>query len=103
MADDITIRLARDRSDYDSCVLLQKAVWGLSDLEITSAIQLIATTFAGALLQLAETADGTAVGFAYAFPALRGGGPHLHSDMLAVLSEYQERGVGVRLKWAQRD
>jgi predicted GNAT superfamily acetyltransferase len=29
--------------------------------------------------------------------------PHLHSDMLAVLPEYQKRGLGVRLKWAQRD
>jgi predicted GNAT superfamily acetyltransferase len=43
------------------------------------------------------------VGFAYAFPALRGGVPHLHSDMVAVLPEYQQRGVGLRLKWAQRE
>ena len=101
--EDLRIRLARDRSDFDTCVLLQKAVWGLSDLEVTSAIQLIATTHAGGMLQLAETDAGTAVGFAYAFPALRGGVAHLHSDMLAVLPEHQQRGVGVRLKWAQRD
>jgi predicted GNAT superfamily acetyltransferase len=103
MEDDLRIRLARDRADYDTCVLLQKAVWGLADLEVTSAIQLIATTHAGGLLQLAELGDGTAVGFAYAFAALRGGVAHLHSDMLAVLPEHQQRGVGVRLKWAQRD
>jgi chorismate synthase len=42
------------------------------------------------------------VGFAYAFPALRGGAPHLHSDMVAVRPEHQKRGVGERLKWAQR-
>jgi predicted GNAT superfamily acetyltransferase len=100
---EVRIRPARDRADFDSCVLLQRAVWGLDDLEINSAIQLIATTHAGGLLQLAETADGQAVGFCYAFPALRGGVPHLHSDMLAVLPEHQKQGVGVRLKWAQRE
>ncbi len=103
MAEDVRIRPARDRADYESCVLLQGAVWGLQDIEITSAIQMIATTHAGGLVQIAETPDGQAVGFAYAFPALRGGVPHLHSDMLAVLPEYQRRGVGVRLKWAQRE
>jgi predicted GNAT superfamily acetyltransferase len=102
MTDDITIRLARDRADFDGCVLLQRAVWGLADLEITSAIQLIATTHAGGLVHLAESADGRPVGFAYAFPAVRDGVPHLHSDLLGVLPEYQKRGVGVRLKWAQR-
>jgi predicted GNAT superfamily acetyltransferase len=103
MTDDITIRLAHQRADYDACVQLQRLVWGLADLDITSAIQLIATVHAGGLLQLAESADGKAVGFAYAFAALRKGVPHLHSDMLAVLPELQGRGLGVRLKWAQRE
>jgi predicted GNAT superfamily acetyltransferase len=103
MADDIVVRPARSRADYDACVMLQRAVWGLGDIEITSAIQLTATTHAGGMLHVAETAAGRAVGFAYAFPALRGGVPHLHSDMVAVLPEYQQRGVGLRLKWAQRE
>jgi predicted GNAT superfamily acetyltransferase len=103
MTADIQIRRARDRADFDSCVSLQRTVWGLSDLEITSAIQLIATVHAGGMIQIAETAAGEAVGFAYAFPALRGGVPHLHSDMLAVTPEYQHQGLGARLKWAQRE
>ena len=103
MPDDVRIRRASGRADYDACVLLQKAVWGLADVEVTSAIQLVATVHAGGLLHVAETAAGEPVGFAYAFPALRGGLPHLHSDMLAVVPEYQKRGVGVALKWAQRD
>jgi len=100
--DDVRIRRARERADFETCVRLQREVWRLADVEITSAIQLIATTWAGGLLHLAETAAGEAVGFAYAFPALRGGVPHLHSDMLAVGPEHQKRGVGVKLKWAQR-
>ena len=103
MSDDIRIRLARTRSDFEACIPLQRAVWGIADLEITSAIQLIATVHAGGFVHLAETADGKIVGFAYAFPALRGGIPHLHSDMLAVLPDLQGRGLGARLKWAQRD
>jgi predicted GNAT superfamily acetyltransferase len=99
---DVHIRRARARADFEACVRLQREVWRLADVEITSAIQLIATTWAGGLLHLAETAEGDAIGFAYAFPALRGGTPHLHSDMVAVKPEYQKRGVGVRLKWAQR-
>jgi chorismate synthase len=43
------------------------------------------------------------VGFAYAFASLRGGAPHLHSDMVAVLPEFQRQGVGLRLKHAQRE
>jgi predicted GNAT superfamily acetyltransferase len=99
---DITIRLAHERADLEACVLLQRAVWGLSDVEVTSAIQLKATLFAGGLLHLAEAVDGQPIAFAYAFPGVRDGVPHLHSDMLGVLPEYQERGIGGRLKWAQR-
>jgi predicted GNAT superfamily acetyltransferase len=102
MAEEVRIRLARDRADYDACVELQRKVWNLHDVEVTSAIQMIATTFAGGTVHLAEAEGGQAVGFAYAFPAITGSA-HLHSDMLAVLPEHQKRGVGVRLKWAQRE
>src|SRR5688500_9947915 len=103
MDDSIRIHPASSRTDLETCVTLQRAVWGLSDLEITSTIQLTATLHAGGLLHLAETDAGQPVAFAYAFPAIRGGVAHLHSDMLAVLPGYQERGIGGRLKWAQRE
>lgn len=102
MTDAVLIRLARDRADFEACVAVQRAVWQTSDLEVISALQMIATTHAGGLVQLAER-DGRIVGFANAFPALRGGIPHLHSDMLAVLPEEQGHGVGEKLKWAQRE
>jgi len=101
MDDTVTISEARSRADYDACVALQREVWGLSDLEVTSAIQLIATVHAGGLLLLAERA-GEPVGFCYAFAALADGEPHLHSDMLAVRPAARAAGVGRRLKWAQR-
>lgn len=109
----VLVRPARARDDYDACVRLQREVWGLSDLEITSAIQLVATVHAGGLLFVAESpgpedpsgpggGEGI-VGFCYAFAALRGGEAHLHSDMLAVRTAARGLGVGLRLKWAQRE
>jgi chorismate synthase len=98
----VTIREARGREDYDACVDLQRRVWGLLDLEITSAIQLIATVHAGGLLLVAEAAASGIVGFSYGFAAWSDGASHLHSDMLAVLPDWRGRGVGLQLKWAQR-
>jgi predicted GNAT superfamily acetyltransferase len=99
----VTVREAHGREDYDACVRLQREVWGLSDLEITSAIQLIATVRAGGLLLVAEAAGQGIVGFSYGFAAWSDGAPHLHSDMLAVLPAWRGRGLGLRLKWAQRE
>jgi len=103
MAEEIQVREPRDRADYDACVSLQRAVWGMSELEINSTIQLIATVHAGGTLHLAEAPDGEIVGFAYGFVGLRAGVPHLHSDLLAVLPRHRGQGLGARLKWAQRD
>lgn len=103
MSDGITTRPARDRKDFDACVELQRAVWKLDDLEIVSAVEMIAATFSGGMTHLAETADGRVVGFAFAFPALRGRAPHFHSDMVGVLPELRGQGLGVRLKWQQRE
>jgi predicted GNAT superfamily acetyltransferase len=100
---EVPIREAHERGDYEACVRLQREVWGLSDLEVTSAIQLVATVHAGGLLLVAEKPGEGVVGFCYAFAALRDGVPHLHSDMLAVRPSLRGLGVGRRLKWAQRE
>jgi len=103
MSEEITIRAARDRKDYDACVDLQRVVWKIEDLEVLPALEMIAGVFSGGMAHVAEAPDGRIVGFAYAFPALRGRAPHFHSNMVAVVPELQGQGVGVRLKWAQRE
>jgi predicted GNAT superfamily acetyltransferase len=103
MAEEIEIRLARNRPDFDACALLQRAVWGLSETEITSPLHLITSIHAGGMLHLAENAESRPVGFAFASPGLRDGLAYFHADLLAVLPEHRQRGVGVRLKWAQRE
>jgi predicted GNAT superfamily acetyltransferase len=102
MDDEFVIRLARTRSDFDACLDLQRTVGGVPDLEAVSPAQLIAAVHAGGLVHLAEGGGRDVVGFAYAYPALRGGVPHLQSEMLAVRPDLQARGLGARLKWAQR-
>ncbi len=99
---EVLVRPAHDRADFDACVRLQREVWGLSDLEITSAIQLISTVHAGGLLLVAER-SGEVVGFCYALAALGESEGYLHSDMLAVRPAARGLGVGLRLKWAQRE
>jgi len=47
MSDAVRIRLARDPADFEACVRPQRDVWDLSDLEITSAVQVVATVHAG--------------------------------------------------------
>jgi len=61
-----------------------------------------ATTEAGGLA-LAAFADRELIGFSYALPALDRAGPHLLSCGLAVAPAWRSRGVGRRLKLAQRD
>jgi predicted GNAT superfamily acetyltransferase len=82
---------------------LQKEVWGMSDRDIVSVFMMAATNAAGGLLVGAYD-RGALVGFAYGFVGLDAGGrSHMHSDMLAVREEYRGRGVGLRLKLAQRE
>jgi predicted GNAT superfamily acetyltransferase len=102
MSDEIKVRAARERADYDACVELQRAVWKLADVDVLPAIEMIAATYSGGMTHLADLEDKV-VGFAFAFPALRGRAPHLHSDMVAVRPGFQGKGVGSRLKWQQRE
>jgi predicted GNAT superfamily acetyltransferase len=96
------VRLASSRADYDACVELQRTVWRLNDVDVTSALHLITVVHAGGIVQLAETTAGQPVGFAFALAALENGRPHYYSDMVAVLPEHQKHGLGLGLKWAQR-
>jgi predicted GNAT superfamily acetyltransferase len=72
-------------------------IWG-EDLLDTGVIR--AAQHAGGLLYGAE-AEGEMVGFVFGFAGFDGG-LHLHSHILGVVPEWQDRGVGYALKLAQR-
>ncbi len=84
--------------DADAVNAVIASVWGEQSIgrELLRALQ-----HAGCVLLGARDPDGGLVGYVLGFAGLDGG-LHLHSHMLAVLPEWQSRGVGFTLKLAQR-
>jgi predicted GNAT superfamily acetyltransferase len=97
-----TIRPLHDVAEMRVCVALQRIVWGYTELETVPDHIFVVAAKTGGQVFGAFDAD-MPVGFVLAFPALRKNQAYLHSHLLAVLPEYQNHGVGRRLKLAQRD
>lgn len=93
--------LGRD-ADYDEILDIQRRVWGHSETDLTPTHHFRITARLGAIL-LGGWVGNRLAGFVYSFPAVFEGRLVQHSHLLAVLPEYQGRGVGRSLKWAQRD
>src|SRR5216684_7617157 len=98
---DIEIREVTAIEEYNGCVLLQREVFGLPDLEISPRRHLIVSHEAGGWT-LGAFIEGKLVGFVLHLAAVHGIEIFGYSHMMAVASEYQNQGVGARLKWAQR-
>jgi predicted GNAT superfamily acetyltransferase len=94
---------ALDRPDEFAALLdVQRRVWGHGETDLTPVHQFRITSRLGAIL-LGGYLEGRLAGFVYSFPAVFRGRLVQHSHLLAVLPEFQGRGVGKALKWAQRD
>ena len=98
---DIEIREVLSIDEYDACIKLQREVFGLPDLEISPRRHLIVSREAGGWT-LAAFKEERIVGFVHHLAAVRGGQIFGYSHMMAVAADYQNRGVGAQLKWAQR-
>lgn len=98
---EIEIREVTAIEEYNACVHLQREVFGLPDLEISPRRHLIVSHEAGGWT-LGAFADGKLVGFVLHLAAARGAEIFGYSHMMAVKAEYQNYGIGARLKWAQR-
>lgn len=101
-APQLRIAPVRAQRDFEQCVEVQLAVWGYSEGELVpKRVFLVAERIGG---QVLGAFDGhLLVGFAMGLPGHRDGQSYLHSHMLAVLPEYRNRGLGQRLKLAQRE
>ena len=100
---EIVIRECESLEELDACVHLQKAVFALPDLEISPRRHLIVTKQAGGFA-LGAFARGELVGFVLSVPGFyKNGERFFYSHMTAVAREYQNYGIGARLKWAQRE
>jgi predicted GNAT superfamily acetyltransferase len=99
---DILVRPLESVEEMSIAVRLQQQVWAYSELDtVPDQIFIVAKESGGQVL--AAFHESKPVGFALAFMAMHGGMTYLHSHMVAVLPEYQNRGVGRFLKLAQRD
>ncbi|HKO60091.1 MAG TPA: GNAT family N-acetyltransferase [Pyrinomonadaceae bacterium] len=99
---EITIRECSSIQELDHCVLLQRDVFGLPDLEISPRRHLIVSRQAGGWT-LGAFAENRLVGFVHHLTGVRNGNEVFgYSHMMAVDREYQNKGVGARLKWSQR-
>jgi predicted GNAT superfamily acetyltransferase len=100
--EETTIRECTTIEEFDRCVALQREAFGLPDLEISPRRHLIVSRQAGGWTLGAFVADRM-VGFVHHLAAVRGDEIFGYSHVMAVAKDYQNKGVGARLKWAQRE
>jgi predicted GNAT superfamily acetyltransferase len=99
-----TLRVARltTQNEFEGCVDLQQKTWQYSAGEVLPRrVFFLAEKLGGHVL---GAYDGDKlVGFNLGLPAQRRGVGYIHSQMLAVLPEYRNSGLGRSMKLAQRD
>jgi len=100
--EETTIRECTTIEEFDGCLALQREAFGLPDLELSPRRHLIVSRQAGGWTLGAFAADRM-VGFVHHLAAVRGNEIFGYSHMMAVARDYQNKGVGARLKWAQRE
>lgn len=107
--DPIVIRECVSIDELDNCIRLQREVFELPDLEISPRRHLIVSRQAGGWTLGAFVTEGSPqtnaarlVGFVHHLAAVRENEIFGYSHMMAVAHEYQNQGVGARLKWSQR-
>jgi predicted GNAT superfamily acetyltransferase len=99
----IRIEALATEQQFRDAVAVQKTIWGFDDADLLPLrFFVVATKIGGQLLGAYE--DGRIVAFCLAIPGIKPGGKvYLHSHMLGVLPEFQNGGIGRRLKLRQRD
>jgi predicted GNAT superfamily acetyltransferase len=98
---EIQIRTLESQNDFQQAEKVQQETWHYSDRDVVPAsIFSVAHNFGG---QSLGAFDGKRmVGFALSFGSVERGHAHFHSHMVAVVPEYQNRGLGKSIKLAQR-
>ncbi len=99
--EETTVRECTTIEEFDRCVQLQREAFGLPDLELSPRRHLIVSRRAGGWT-LGAFAGERMVGFVHHLAAVRGNEIFGYSHVMAVAKDYQNKGVGARLKWAQR-
>ena len=96
---EVTLRDLSGMAEFLTAEDLQRAVWGKDDSADPADLMMVIQAEGG--LCAGAFAEGRLVGYIFAFPTRE---PAIqHSHRLAVLPETRGLGLGVRLKWYQRD
>jgi predicted GNAT superfamily acetyltransferase len=99
----IQIEALTTERQFRDAVALQKTIWGFDEIELVPArVFTVATKVGGQCF--GAYAEGRLVAFCIALPGIKPGPKSfLHSQMLGVLPEYRDAGIGRLLKLRQRE
>ncbi|HEX8198706.1 MAG TPA: GNAT family N-acetyltransferase [Pyrinomonadaceae bacterium] len=99
---EIKIREVSGVKEFNRCIELQRAAFKLPDLEISPLRHFIVTNNCGGFT-LGAFVEEELVGFVHHLAAIKNGEIIGYSHMAAISPDYQNAGIGARLKWAQRE
>lgn len=99
---DFQMRALESARDFQTAEEIQLETWGCGERDVVSAsIFSVARNFGG---QSLGAMDGKRiVGFVLSFGAIEDGHACFHSHMVGVAHDYKNRGLGRRIKLAQRE
>lgn len=98
----VEIRECTSIEEFEQCIALQREVFRFPDIEVSPRRHFIVSRRSGGWVLGAFTGHKM-VGFVHQVAAVNGAEVYGYSHMLAVDRDYQNKGVGARLKWAQRE
>jgi predicted GNAT superfamily acetyltransferase len=98
----VEVRPLETQGELETCVLLQKRIWGIEYGDIVPASILKVSQRIGGVSIGAFGPRGDMVGFVYGLTGVRDGRLTHWSHMLGVLGDHRGEGIGKKLKLRQR-
>ncbi|HIE05228.1 MAG TPA: GNAT family N-acetyltransferase, partial [bacterium (Candidatus Stahlbacteria)] len=101
VSEDMEIKRIEKVEDFERCLEIQRRAWDFEDVDLVPVpLFVLARDYGGIVLGGYEGEE--LIGFVFSIPAFHNGKWIQHSHMLAVLPQYQNQGIGYRLKLAQK-